>query len=139
MVVCLSIIVIGGGFLLYLRFVDGIMINRPLVIEDSLNIKVLKESYRPGETVQAYMSFCKERNIVATVQWSLINTILTQYPSRPSSVQKGCHKNIIVNLEPIPMDALPGAHYFEGTVTYEVNPLNTISYYLKTNSFQIIK
>lgn len=136
----MAIIVFGSGYLVYLRYVDGSMINRPLSIKsDHLNLKLVKKEYHSEEVVQGYISFCKNRDVPTITQWNLIDTYLTTYKYRTSNLGKRCADDLVFDIEKIPKGYYPGVYHFEGILTYPVNPIHNIVYHLKTEEFHVIK
>lgn len=97
-----------------------------------------KSIYKPGELVYARIAMQKQRSIPGTIQWSLINHELKQYPARDGSLPAGVF-DYVVPVEKIPMDAEVGEHWFCGTVRYRVNWLSTVSYSVWTNKFEVVR
>lgn len=140
LVSCFLTILVGLVFLTYLRFVDGEIINIPIMFSSNIDqIPVEKAIYKPGETVMGKISFCKNRDIIAHIQWQLVNSYLTIFDDRVSSLHNGCHYDLMFAIETIPVNAIDGKYHLEGSVSYRVNALNTITYYLKTQEFQVKK
>jgi hypothetical protein len=99
---------------------------------------VEKETYKPGEMVYANVLFHKNRAITGVIQWALINKELKQFPPRPGSLPVGIF-NGKVRVEPIPLDANQGEHWFCGTVNYKINWLANLSYNIWTDKFEVVR
>lgn len=135
----LAIIATGLAIFGYLKYLDGSLVNPPLVINsDPANLEVMKNEYRANEMVLARLDFCKNRELVARVQWHLVDTYLTIFPARESSLPVGC-EDVIIELERIPEEAHAGQYYIEGTVTYKINDLREMVYTLKTETFSVVE
>lgn len=136
MMVCLCISTLGGAYIGYLSFIDGVYVNQPITIEDSLNIPVLQPVYHPGDVVVGHSKFCKHSNVPAEFQWQLIDTVLTYYPERSSTLKAGCHDSDF-EIQKLPDIAHTGDYHFETTISYQVNPLRTIQVPMKTQTFRV--
>ena len=137
----LMMAIVLTGFLImgYWYFIDGTYIGKVIDVENPSQIKTEKTVYHLGELVKAYFSFCKYRNITAIAQWSIVNDTLQFYPIQErSSGIVGCRKDLLIDVEKIPLDSMPSIYHFSGTVSWVVNPLKTIIIHYKTNDFQVI-
>lgn len=133
------IVIIGLGYLGYLRFLDGVVFGKVLEIKDPLTLQTTKDEYRIGEIVEAKISFCKYRDIKLVYQWQIVDGILITFPEKTTSLIPGC-RDFVVPLEIIPHLILQkDVAHFEGTISYEVNPLRMVIVRMKTNNFSIIQ
>lgn len=130
------VIIFGSLFIVWSVFIDGKMVRKPFVIENSM-LQTDKETYRPGDMVYARMVFCKHRDIQGTVQWSLVDTYLKLFPPKSGVVAAGCH-DLVVEVAKIPLDTYPQPYHFEGQLRYVINPFNDIIIPLQTNEFRVI-
>lgn len=137
MTVC---VVTLGVLLIYLYFWDGIIINAPIVFQtDETNIRLEKDTYRPGEVVKGYFEFCKKRNVIANIQWELIDSYLTFFPPKNAATTIGCHQ-VWAEIATIPKNSLPDQHvHFEGLLRYHVNAIHEVEIPLKTMTISITK
>lgn len=132
------VFILALGLLAYFNFLDGKVFRVPITYgTDQLSIVTDKTEYRRGEMVRGHIQFCKMRDVKTTVQWSMVDGVLTIYPTKESYVGKGC-KEVDFDIEKIPKNAVieDGVH-FEGLIQYQVNPFSVISIPLKTVTFDI--
>lgn len=97
-----------------------------------------KAVYHPGDMVYAEVEFHKTRNLVGTIQWHIINKKMEYYPPRPGSLPAGIWDKA-VPIEVIPLDAMPGEHWFVGTIVYHPNWLGTVTVPIITNKFEVVR
>lgn len=122
----------------YFTIFDG-TITRKVITFESTELVTTQDVYRPGDVVQAPVSFCKKRPIIPEVQWSLIDTYLKLYAEESRGTPAtGCHE-VIFDIEKIPADSYPGTYHFVGKLKYKANPFRTIEYVLSTNYFKVIR
>lgn len=116
---------------------EGVLFHRVFDTNEIILITT-KNIYSQGETVQATFTTCKNLNVNAKIQWSIIDTYIRSYPPRQGKNSFiGCVENQLATLE-ILSDTLPNdTYYFSGTATYRLNPIKTIVVPLKTNSFEV--
>jgi hypothetical protein len=115
---------------------DGVVYGVPITF-DSTTLKTSKSVYRPGEDVQAVMSFCKRRDLEASTQWTLIDTYLKIFPEKKSQVATGCYQDKLVVVETIPLDTYPDTYHFDGYITYKINFFSTVRVHLQTQPFEV--
>lgn len=134
-----ALVVVLSLLLTYFITIDGKIVNEPIVFSmDKDNVVTDKEVYTRGETVQGHFIFCKKRNIKTLVQWTLVDHTLTFFPSKNSTIKKGCYDTWVPIAE-IPKSVTPySAMYFEGLIQYQVNPFSVVGIPLKTNPFQVL-
>lgn len=139
MSVMTSVIVVLVLGIIYLKFIDGQYVRKPVTfISDPMKIETDKLVYKRGETVHGTIEFCKHWNIKSKIQWSLIDHFLTIYPQKENSISKGC-KELDFVIETIPKTTMPeDSLHFEGLLQYQVNPFSVVSIPLKTQSFTIL-
>lgn len=145
-VLCVLIIVFGGSFLYYYHVLDGHSINRVLKFTngtDPASLKVLKKEYRRNEMVEYTSSFCKTRDAVAVIQWTLANERLTFFtPSDPINIPVGCYpspgETLTRDLQLVPSDAKYGTHYFVGVTIHTLPDGRTRTQNYRTETFEVI-
>lgn len=131
-----SIIFLGVLVFGYLYFLDG-------AFTPEINISSLvttKERYVRGDMVQVKASFCKRRESPISFQWTLYDDEVPPIPYKEKSasgVTKGCYEDRVSNVEIIPKYVVPGKYYFENRITYQINPVKSVEYIIKTNTFII--
>lgn len=121
-------------------FIDGKLVNRPLTVYDQKpGIQVITDKlvYEQGEVVKGTIKYCKNRNVTAHHQWTLIDTYLKFFPEKERNAATGCHE-VLMEIEQIPNDQYPDTDlYFETVLHYQINPFNTVNVTLRTNTFRV--
>lgn len=121
----------------YLMFFDGKAINK-IVEFDSTSIQTEFDTYKPGDSVRAYVSFCKYRPIIPEVEWSLVDTYIRFYQRKSNGTSSvDCFKDVLFDIEKIPLDSFRGKYQFSGKLYYKANVFRTVEYVLTTNFFEI--
>ena len=93
--------------------------------------------YNQGETVYGLVKYCKNRDIEVEFQWSLIDRYLKFFPKKKAYATVGCHE-VLTEIEQIPFDQYPDTDlYFETTLAYHINGLNTVYIPVRTNTFKV--
>lgn len=127
---------IGMSVFSYLYFVDGTF--APVL--DVTSMHTVKETYGRGEMVKVDISFCKNRDIGVSHQWSLVDDdvppVIYNKKDTPG-VDVGCYTDRISDVEIIPKYVSPGVYHFENDISYQINPLKRVEYVIKTNTFII--
>jgi hypothetical protein len=136
--IMLSIIILGGLYLIYLDQIDGVYFNKVLTIVPE-NVKTDKAVYHPGDYIQVTWSICKNRQLSAFVNFSFINEIIIVVPEIKRNLPVGCYFDKPIFQIKIPDCIHTGDFYLKGTVSYVVNPLNTVIFPVESNHFQIVK
>lgn len=120
----------------YLYFIDGAFVPEL----DISSLHTTKESYNRGEQVQTISDFCKHKEVPLTFTWTLYDDDappVVYKPKSPPGVSAGCYKGRISNVEVLPEYIAPGMYHFENTISYQINPIKTIQYVIKTNNFEV--
>ena len=140
----LNMLVIFGGAALYgyWQFLDGTLINPIIIVyTDRMNYPTDKTVYKAGDTVNIEISFCKLREIPANFNVHFVDSIILAIPQSVASVPKGCYgqdKKYALPIATISPDIdMRGNWRIEGTVSYKVNPIRTISFNIRTQPFDI--
>lgn len=129
--------VVMFAYFVFAVFIDGHYMRKPFTSEGG-HLNVDKDVYSLGETVYARRSFCKTRDVVGVVQWSLVDGYLTIYPKKEGNLPQGCY-DLTFAIEKIPeIEHLKGhTVHFEGVTTYKINGLNTVTETYRTEDFKI--
>lgn len=138
-VILASALVIVVCYGIWADMLDGKLINPVLEFgtrSKEYTHRTTKCVYHPGEMVQAEVMFHKNRNLVAEIRWNLINDRLQSYPVRSGSLPVGIWDKVL-DIERIPLDALPGEHWFCGTTVYRPNWIGKVEYPIWTNKFMV--
>lgn len=131
-----GVILVGMILLGYFYFLDGTF--TPEVNITSLS--TTKTTYARGETVEMLIDFCKYRNVPVHFQWTLYDDDMppiTYKEKTSTGMPKGCYHGVVRSIEMIPKYVVPGVYHFENRVIYQINPVKTIEYVIKTNNFNI--
>lgn len=141
MIISTIIIILGGAFLIFTYFIDGIYYQPPLISYDII-VSTDKKIYKVGESVYVTGNYCfgRDRDNAVIKGWTFVDGLIYSVPNFTSYIayKKGC-QTITAYVTDIPK-ALPlGIYHLEGTLTYEVNKARTMVYPRKTNTFEIIK
>lgn len=134
------VLVVFYGF--FLDVLDGRYVSPILEMgarsSGTFTHETTKKVYHPGEMVYALVRFQKNRNIIGTIQWHLIDGVMITYPSRTGSLPVGIWDKE-VPVEVIPDDTKPGERWFCGTVVYHPNWLGMVTYPVWTNKFEVVR
>lgn len=110
----------------------------PLTITHPEAVQVDKTIYHPGDLITYTITYCKSRNIIASISRSLVNSTRTLYTTVDSNLPVGCHTVAIAELE-IPKYTDAGEYHLEATASYKINPLRVYNVNWRTVDFKIIK
>ena len=102
------------------------------------NIQVSKEVYKPGERIEYTFSYCKDREGVAVVHRTLIDSIKIAFAEFNSSLPVGCKTVTVVDLI-VPAFLTPSdeLYHLEGTAIYKINPLRDQYVKWRSETFKI--
>lgn len=132
----LAVIAAGILFFGYLIFLDGTVFNRPINIQ---SLYTVEPTYKVGTIVYAYLNYCKKGYESSDAKWTMIDGYIRYFPSQPfDPLDSGCHSTMIP-LEQIPDDTFPDTYHFSGEISFQVNPLRTITLTVTSNSFKVTK
>lgn len=130
----------GFSYLFYEIFLDGV-VNPVLEYRtDPMALNTDKPAYHPGDTIKVELNVCKKRNVAAEVHWSLVDSILVDFPSYDSAVSPSCIDSW-TTIGTVPKGSVIGAEdlvHVEGWVTYRFNDFNTRVYRLRSKPFKVI-
>lgn len=99
--------------------------------------KVINKVVKQGDLLLYEMDYCKYTNIIPTVHRQFIDGIIYSTPESTAQLKKGC--GIIINSVRVPITLPPGDYYMKAVVTFQVNPIRTISKEFLTEQFKVIK
>lgn len=139
---CLLISVFGGGYILFLTYIDGTIFRPPIqYYADTQNFQTDKQVYQRGDTISIRTAFCFTRHTTSMSAWSLVDDVITYFPASPrKSLPTGCYgldKPRYVQIATIPLNTVPGVHHLEGYSSIKVNELRSIIYNYKSQDFLI--
>lgn len=129
---------VGIVAIFYLVFVDGRMVNVPVVFSvPQGGVQVEKKIYEVGDIIRVRLNFCKSRNIEGVWRWSLLDDVIVSFPTKVGNVPKGCH-NVWTEIGKI-SPSLRGEKdvHLEASGAYQLNRFNTVTATLKSESFSI--
>lgn len=135
---CFIVSVLGGAGLAYAAFIDGTVFRVPMhFASDITRYRLEKTVYHPGDIVRAYVSFCKSYPIQARTTWTLVDGQLITFTPITGDAGKGCRTDALFTIATLPPYLTNEVAHFEGEADYQVNPLHTVRYYLRTEDFTI--
>ena len=134
-VLLVSVLSVWGWY----QFVDGTLFLRPIQFETTV-LQCTKDSYRPGELVQARLRYLKNRTAVEKVQWNLVSDVLIEYAPRTVALPTGQY-DFLVDIAKIP-ENLPitdsqAKWRFVGVMQVPVNSMRELFYDIETSQFTI--
>jgi hypothetical protein len=124
----------------HMQFIDGTF-YKPVLEDPPELLQTSRCYYRPGEMVWAKLDIKKNRDVLGRVKWNLIDNRLFQFNSRVVSLPAGDY-DVWIEVERIPRH-LPNRSenekwFFKGSVEYEINPIKSVVYPLRTTEFEIV-
>jgi len=135
------VIAIGGSYLYFVYFVDGVY-YKPLLVSYDKTVKTDKTIYYTGDDIFISWKFCAGRDITNPVKiyWSFVNNLIFNIPSSTEhlGIKKGCHQ-INKFVAKIPHNLPLGTYYLDGMLEAKVNKTRNVLYQYVSNEFQIIK
>lgn len=131
----LIVILVGGLYLIWAFFLDGQLLNLPLIIHGQP--QTLKSEYLPGETVYLRVDYCKNRQLDATLQCTLVDDYETFFSPRQTSNPVGCRIST-VPIATLPDNVHAGVYHFECQATYHINGFNQAVVPWRTNDFNVV-
>lgn len=144
--VCITICVVGGAFLVWYYWIDGVYLNRVLDFKngvDPMHLELVNTKYKPGMTPQFFMAYCKTRDAVATTRWTLVN----EHPHYDDGKQTiaeipvGCYPldggKQVGNTKPIPGETPPGEYHYVGVTNHVLPDGRVRKQYLETEEFTV--
>lgn len=135
--ISLTLIVICGSILYFFRYIDGVYYNPPLTFDSSL-VTPDKTEYKPGDMIYVNWRYCKHRPLTAKMNVTLSDDIIITLPEFTRNAPLGCFEKSVLVVK-IPDVVHTGIFTIEGVITYEVNPMKTVVYNLKSTQFKIVK
>ena len=146
--ISMAIIVLGGGFLGWYHWVDGVYMNRVLEFKegvDPMNLKLTKREFKTGETPQFQTSFCKNRDALSITRWTLVN----EHPhyenvkERVVEIPTGCYplngeKYQIADTKPIDPATPPGEYHYVATTNHILPDGRVRKQYYETEIFHVV-
>lgn len=136
--VSITLIIIFGAILFFNRYLDGDYYNPVLTFKDNVAVTD-KTEYRSGDVVFVHWDFCKHRNLISKINISMIDDIVLTLPEVEQNIPVGCYEGKTVFQMKIPEIVHAGMFKTHVSLTYEVNPMRTITYQLVSEPFKIIK
>jgi len=136
--IALAIISIGGFFLIYLYFIDGVFVGKPLTHFDSTVLETTQSEYKRGEAINVNWHFCKGVNDVATIKVNMVDGVVVYLPKIEGVRQIGCYDGVDNIVKSIPNTVDNGLYHIEADVYYQVNKVKRIYYHFISNDFMIV-
>ena len=121
---------------MYWYFIDGVW--NPILTFKSSTIEVQPNTtVKAGDVLQFHWQYCKNRDISAVVSTKFIDTIQYNLKDYTSKRDVGCNDPDSVTGIYIPEVLPSGTYTLEQIFTYQINPIKTITYKIKSNEFII--
>lgn len=137
-----TIILFGGLLFGYWGLVDGVYVNIPIVEKiDDMKLKTDKDSYRVGDVVGVYNSFCKNVSLPVTIDAMFVDGQKIAMESKVINLSPGCYgidKPYLVPIAHVTQGVYPGVWKITYKSTFHVNPIKTIVYQRQTQDFTVI-
>lgn len=127
----LAVIVAGGALLAFWEFQPS------EVFKVSSQISVKPPQTMAGGIVQLSLDYCKLQGVEGQIRTSYVSSSKEVF--QPLSSEKGdvgCHDNVSLPVI-IPKDLSPDTYYIKFRVTYQINPLKSVTEEFRTEEFQI--
>ena len=138
----MAIIMFGVSLFTYWYFIDE-HIHPPMdFYVDIENFETDKAVYEQQEIVKIKTSFCKTRTSIGTVSWNLVDTYIRSYQTKSGQLKKGCYgieNDLWLDVEQLPPELPAGEYYFEAVGYIEINPIKSVKYNYKTETFRVVK
>lgn len=145
--IALLVCVVAGSIYVYLAYIDGVYVNKPLTFlrgVDPEHLLLEKDIYRKGETPRLLSAFCKNREFDSTIQWRLLNGEQITYSERKSKTSDlpvGCYpENGFIKYT---VEKIPDQHdetcdsYFDGVSKLDLGNGRIREQHYKTQKFCI--
>lgn len=144
----LTVIIVGGIFLIWYYFIDGKLFDKPITYingVDPMNYQVDKDTYTVGETPNILTAFCKNREAQGSIEWTLIDGQKVGYARKePREIPVGCYPSKEGGLIESPVEKIPlyieptcDAH-FVGVVHRELPGGREVVENVKTEKFCVV-
>ena len=99
--------------------------------------KVLTPTVKPGQELMFQRNVDKLVGIQGDVNCSFVDGIEYKLPMRRSLTLKGQDNSIQSVI--VPKQIIPGKYKYSCHITFQVNPIHTVVYYLETEQFEVIQ
>ena len=96
-----------------------------------------KEEYRAGEPLTFRTAFCKRGHYEAELIYHVEDGVTYLLPRQVTKSDEGCQD--FVSSTFITPNIEPGTYKITAIITYQVNPIRKVSYYMESNEFKIIQ
>lgn len=138
---CIILFCMSFGFLFYDIFLNGIVNPILSYRSDPMALNTDKAAYHLGDSIKVEVNVCKNRDVSAEVHWSLVDSIIVDYPVHSSDKKPRCVDAWTeIGSVPKSLEISDGESvHVEGTVAYHLNDFNTRIYRLQSKPFKIIK
>ena len=124
-------------FVGWLQWVDGVYYNPPMNLEKSV-LSTEKSTYKPGEIVKAKLVYVKNRNLPESMVWQFVHNIVWNMPAKKEDLPVGRHE-MLIEIGHVPPGSQLGQASFEGLISYQVNIMNKITYFVQTTTFDVVQ
>jgi hypothetical protein len=133
----MTIIIMSSAFFLLGLFTWwSIQPLKPIITVDD-TIQVIPDTIKAGETTYLVYDFCKagEAHTGRVVRY-ISGQVVYFLPVLESNVKPGCQSYRLPLL--IPSNIKSDTYTYNAEITYEVNPIKTVTYYFTSKPFKVI-
>jgi hypothetical protein len=133
------IFILFSAYLIFAVFLDGVYV-RPVITYWPGSFTVEKAQYHPGDDIYLRMVVSKYRSLTGRVNWSAVSDtgVKIGFAERNTALPSG-DLDMLVKIVTLPKNISPGTWYLVGLVSFEVNPISTVTLPLSSNSFEVIE
>lgn len=128
-------VVIILGFTLLLCLIGWWELMPARVLAPGGKLSVYVKSVEAGEDLVYSLTLCKQIELPSTLHRQLVDTVQWTLPDQQTNFPVGCHEHWLT--QHIPRVFTSGKYQLVITITYDVNPIRTISYTFKSEPFMV--
>lgn len=101
------------------------------------NGKILTPVVKAGGYVQMQQDYCKYQNLISIIDRQFVDSIVYQVPNTRARRLLGCHK--FIEYIYVPPNLPPATYHITTGISFQVNPIRTVTTFVTTGKFQIIE
>lgn len=106
-------------------------------VEYKSPVTVLNKTVKAGQVVQYRIDYCKYVDYSAYVDRAFVDGIIYTVPTVRPNLPTGCH--VKIQSVEVPANLPPSEYKLKVYVTFQVNPIRTITKSYETNIFNVIE
>lgn len=101
------------------------------------NGTIINKEVEAGEYLQMRQVYCKSGDYITTVSRSFVDGFIYTAPNVLGKRPNGCHD--VIELIYVPKALNPGTYTISTNISYQPNPLRTITLNVTTEKFEVIE